>query len=278
MTNTVVPFAAGGGLMTREDLAKSLNNAAMSMPSVGGEFQFLKMDKNNGDWLFGAEETLVEPDSLWAVNPMSVKHGYVAWDTNGGGAPVQEVMVPFNRPLPALDTLPVLGMGSPDKKTGRTEQLEYQRQNSVMLACISGEDEGVTVEYKQSSTGAMKLFGALVNSLMDQLGKDPDKIVPVGHLTFEKYKHKQYGTIHNPIFKIVEWRGVDDTSPAEAEKPAEEEAPARTRTRAAAAATPPAKDADAEEAELRRQYEASAAAADAAPDEPERAPRRRMRR
>lgn len=268
MNDVAVRSTTGFGLINREDLAKSLNNAAMSMPSVGGNNAFLKMDKNNGDWLFGQEETVVEPDSLWAVNPLSLKHGWVAWDTNGGGAPVQEIMVSaLSRPLPAQESLPVLGMGTPDKK-GNAVQLVYQQQRSVELVCVSGEDEGTTVEYKQSSTGAMKLFGSLINAILDQAGKG-EEIVPVGKLTFDKYKHKQYGWIHNPIFEIAEWRTPDDSSPvdAEAEEPSKEEPPAaRTRTRAAA----PETKAEESDADVGKQYEEAAAETAA--------PRRRLRR
>lgn len=259
----------GFGLISRDDLAKSLNNAAMSMPNVGGDLSFLKMDKNNGDWLFGQEETVVESDSLWAVNPMSLKHGFVAWDTEAGGPPVQEIMVSINRPLPPVESLPALPMSKPDKK-GNTYQLEYQQQRSVELVCVSGEDEGTKVEYKQSSVGAMKLFGKLTNALLDQLAKDPDKIVAIGKLNSDTYPHKKYGKITNPLFDIVEWRTVDNTAPVEpeAEAPKDAEPAARTRTRSAAPESAPEAD---EEADLAKEYEAAAATAEATP-------RRRQRR
>src|ERR1035437_3824972 len=239
--NAIITRPVGTGLINREDLAQSLNNAAMSMPSVGGDKAFLKMDKSNGDWLFGQEETVIEDTSLWAVNPMSLKHGWVAWDTNAGGAPVQEIMVPINRPLPPVDSLPELPMGTPDKKTGARSQLQYQAQRSVDFVCVSGDDEETIVEYKQSSTGAMKLFGALTNALLDQVQKG-DEIVAVGKLTFDKYKHKQYGWIHNPVFQIVEWRTMDDTAPPVAEaakepEPASVEDTGRRRARPTAVAT-----------------------------------------
>ena len=271
--NEIVKRASTGlGLISREDLAKSLNNAAMSMPTVGGDKAFLKMDKKNGDWLFGQDEVVVEKDSLWAVNPTSIKQGWVAWDTEAGGAPLQEVMVPINRALPPVDSLPPLPMSTPDKR-GVTYQLQYQEQRSVDLTCVSGEDEGITVEYKQSSTGAMKLFGKLVNALLDQVQKG-DEIVPVGHLAFETYEHKKYGTTFNPLFNITEWRTMEDDSPPVAEpKPAAEPAP---RTRAAApAATAPANEApaDDDEAALAAEYAAAQAATAANP-----VPRRRVRR
>jgi hypothetical protein len=38
----------------------------------------LKMDKT-GHWVFGADQTEVEEGSLWAANPFSFVHGYIAW-------------------------------------------------------------------------------------------------------------------------------------------------------------------------------------------------------
>jgi hypothetical protein len=288
--NAIVTRTGGTGLISREDLAKSLNNAAMSMPSVGGDKAFLKMDKNNGEWLFGQEETVIENNSLWAANPMSLKHGWVAWDTNAGGAPVQEIMVPINRPLPPVDSLPELPMGTPDKKTGARSQLQYQAQRSVDFVCVSGEDEETIVEYKQSSTGAMKLFGALTNALLDQVQKG-DEIVAVGNLTFDKYKHKQYGWIHNPVFQIIEWRTMDDTAPPVAEavkEPEPVEDTGRRRARPAAVATQAAvaeavavdvdKPSERDEAELAKEYESERAKAQMHGEAENPTPRRRMRR
>ncbi len=282
MNDIAVRPNTGIGLINRDDLAKSLNTAAAQMPAVGGDKQYIKMltkGRDAGTWVFGQQETEVEPDSLWAVNPASIKHGYVAWDTEGGGAPVQEIMVPINRPLPGRDALPPLGMSTPDKK-GNVTQIEYQDQRSIDVVCVSGEDEGVVVEYKQSSTGAMKLFGKIINALLDQIQKG-DEIVPVGKWAFSTYEHKKYGEIYNPEFEIVEWRTPEDTSPVSDEKaaaPAKEEAPARTRTRAAAPAAEAPKQeepADEEAADLTRAYKAEeivqAAQGDAAP-------RRRQRR
>ena len=270
MTNNLPAFAPiGGGLMTREDLARSLDNAAMSMPSAGGGNPYLKMDKDNGKWLFGVDGTPVELDSLWAADPTSLKQGWVAWDSNKGGPPVQEIMVPAKYPLPDKGALPALGMSAPHKKTGKVEQLVYQRQDSVIMVCLSGADEGVQVEFKQSSGGAMRLFAALINAIKARVDRGADEIVPVGRLFFESYPNETYGgTTRNPLFNIVEWRRVDDTTPVEAKAkaPVEEEAPEHyKRTRTAAA---PAPEPDAEEAELREQYEAAG----------EQAPRRRTRR
>lgn len=284
-TSVALPGSAGTGLMTREDLAASLNSASMAMPTVGGDKAYLKMltkGRDAGTWVYGQEETEVEADSLWAADPHSLKQGWVAWDSNSGGAPVQEIMVPINRPLPPINSLPPLGMSAPDKK-GNSEQLEYARQQSVDFVCVSGEDEGVVVEYKQSSTGAMKLFGGLTNALLAQVQKGDD-IVAIGKLGFSTYEHKKYGEIYNPTFTIVEWRTLADTSPVAAEEPAKEEAPTRQRRAAAPAAKTPeivdedplgANGTDSEEdAKLAADYAAEQAAIAAANPTPRRRERR----
>lgn len=270
MSNTALAPRFGGsgtGLMTREDLAKSLNNAAMTMPRVGGDKQFLKMDKGNGDWIFGQEETVVEDGSLWAVNPMSLMHGYISWD---GNQQVEgEMMVPVSRAVPSPDSLKV--SGSADGRP--TGQNGWQFQMSVDMVCIDGEDNGTVVQYKQSSVGAMKAFRTLVDAIGAQIEGGKDEIVPIIEMKSDSYKHKKYGRIFNPLFEIKEWRTMDDNTPAgdatpDNKAPAKEEAPARARTRSAAPAEPPRDD---EEAELAREYEQAATQAEATP-------RRRQRR
>jgi hypothetical protein len=46
------------------------------------------MDKT-GHWVFGIDQTEIEDDSTWAVNPFSFVHGYIAWggvDTPSAGS------------------------------------------------------------------------------------------------------------------------------------------------------------------------------------------------
>lgn len=246
-----VSFAHSAGLPSRESLAASLSNVAAALPSSGGEAQYLKMEKGTGEWLYGQEETLVDPDSLWAVNPHSIHHGWVAWDTDAGGAPVQEIMVPSTRPLPDQSALPPLPLGV------KGNQLAYKQQRSVQLVCVSDpngqgkdSDEGVLCEYKQSSVGAMRLFKDLIEQILERLRAGDDKIVPIVKLTYSTYKHDKWGRQTNPVFDFIEWRTLDDSAKPEAK--AEEAA------------------VDDEEAELEAEYKAAAAEADA--------PRRRARR
>lgn len=206
-------FASTTGLATRDDLARSLGNAVAHMPAAGGDVSYLKMEKT-GQWVFGQDDTPVEPGSLWAVNPQSFMHGYVAWDTDAGGAPVKEVMVPVSQPLPAQSSLPPL---PPSARTGKP--LEYKEQRAVQLVCVldpgasgTDSDEGMLVEYKQSSVGAMRLFRGLASAILQRVMEGREEIVPIVKLTTEDYKHAQYGRIYNPVMAITEWRSMTDTS------------------------------------------------------------------
>lgn len=266
--NEVMKFGSTGtGLMNRDDLTKSLNNMATAAPRVGGEYQFLKLDKGNGDWIYGQEETLVEKDALWAVNPGSLEYGFISWDQN---QKVEgEVMVSIQRPLPDKGSIRTNSAdGLPTGQNG------WQYQQSVVLVCINGEDEGTVCQYKQSSVGSQKMFKTLIDAIGAQIGKGSDAIVPIVKLSSTSYKHDKYGKIINPVWDIAEWRTMDDTSPVGEAAAPEPEAKEPTRRRAAPAAATAPEPTDEDEAlaaEYAAEKEAQAPSAEASP-------RRRVRR
>jgi len=85
---------------------KALSGALRSIQSASGASGtvILKMDKT-GHWVFGADQTEVEDGSIWAVNPFSFVHGYIAW---GKGEVLAEKLVPVSEPLPQLEPAPLL--------------------------------------------------------------------------------------------------------------------------------------------------------------------------
>jgi hypothetical protein len=105
----------------------------------------LKMDKT-GHWVFGADQTEVEDDSKWAINPFSFVHGFIAW---GDGEVLAEKMASVSQPLPELDEAP------PGAKKG------WETQVGLSLKCISGEDKGMEARYTTTSVGGKKRFKPL---------------------------------------------------------------------------------------------------------------------
>lgn len=172
----------------------------------------LKMDKT-GHWVFGADQTEVEDDATWAVNPFSFVHGFIAW---GDGDVLGEKMVSVSQPLPDLDGAP------PAAKRG------WETQVGLSLKCISGEDKGLEVRFSTTSVGGKRAVQALAVAIANQVEADQATPVPVIYLKKEHYQHKSYGKIYTPVFEIKEWVGMDAEASGET---AEEEAPAESTRR-----------------------------------------------
>lgn len=194
-------------------LSSSLRSIATDVSSAGG-VAILKMDKG-GHWVFGSDQTEIESDSTWAVNPFSFVHGFIAW---GDGEVLGEKMTSVANPLPELDAAP------PSAKKG------WESQVGMSLQCVSGDDKGTECRYTVTSVGGKRAVQTLAVALADQVEKDQSKPVAIVRLKKDSYAHKSYGKIYTPVFEIVEWVSLDGEPAADA-APAED-AP-RRRTRAA---------------------------------------------
>lgn len=208
MSNLTV-FAAAG-LPSVGELTAALRRTETLAGTSGGGI-ILKMDKT-GHWVFGSDQTEVEPDSRWAINPFSFVHGYIAW---GEGEVLGECMGPITAPLPEHGPVP----------DGCKKGWEVQIGASVK--CVSGEDAGMDARYQATSVGGKKALTTLGLAIAAQVEKDPTKPVPVAVLRKEHYQHKSYGRIYTPVFEVVDWiaMDVDPTAPVVEE----EEAPRRRR-------------------------------------------------
>ena len=196
------------GLPALAAIATAIKTVAAPAASAGSVI--LKMDKT-GHWVFGADQTEVESDSKWAVNPFSFVHGWIAW---GDGVVLGEKMVALTDPLPDMDGAP------PNSARG------WERQVGFSLKCLTGEDKGLEARYTATSVGGRRGFEALASAFANQVAADESKPVPVVLLKKEHYQHKSYGRIYTPVFEIVEFVSMD--GPTE-----EEEAPAPARRRRA---------------------------------------------
>jgi hypothetical protein len=206
--SNLVTFS-GANLPAVATLSTSLRAINTDVGGIGAGVAILKMDKT-GHWVFGADQTEIEDGSLWAINPFSFVHGYIAW---GDGEVLGEKMVSVSQPLPELDAAP------PNAKKG------WEVQVGLSLKCISGGDKGTEARFTTTSVGGKRAVQTLAVALADQVEKDQDKPVAIVLLKKEHYQHKSYGRIYTPIFEVKEWISMDG-EPAAAEQ---EEAPARRR-------------------------------------------------
>lgn len=216
--NDVVKFG-GSNLPSVKSLSSALRSVAADVGVGAGGMVILKMDKT-GHWVFGADQTEVEDDSIWAVNPFSFVHGYICW---GEGEVLGEKMVGVAEPLPELEPAPAAS------KRG------WEMQVGMTLACTNGEDEGMQARYSATSVGGKKAVQALAVAIAEQVDKDQDHPVPLVRLKKEHYQHKSYGRIFTPVFDVVKWVGLDaeavadEADPAVEDEVAADEAPRRRR-------------------------------------------------
>ena len=207
---------SGANLPSVKSLATALRTIETDVGGAGTVI--IKMDKT-GHWVFGADQTEIDDDALWAVNPFSFVHGYIAW---GDGEVLAEKMGSVSQPLPELEAAP------PGAKKG------WETQVGFSMKCLSGQDEGMEVRYTTTSVGGKKAVQALAVAIATQVEKDQDKPVPVVTLGKEHYTHKSYGRIYTPVFAVKEWASMDGQTEPQEEAPAieaPEEAPAPTRRR-----------------------------------------------
>ena len=215
--SNLVSFGSGN-LPSVASLTTALRSIETEIGPAG--VVIIKMDKT-GHWVFGADQTEIEDDALWAINPFSFVHGFIAW---GDGEVLGEKMVSVSQPLPELDAAP------PNAKKG------WEAQVGLSMKCISGEDKGMEARYTTTSVGGKRSVQALAVAIATQVEKNQTKPVPVVLLKKEHYTHKSYGRIYTPVFDIQEWVTMDvEAAPTDAPKieapQAEEAAPATTRRR-----------------------------------------------
>lgn len=217
--SNIVKFSSAN-LPSVQSLSTALRSIQNEVGPAGAVI--LKMDKT-GTWVFGADQTEVEDDSTWAINPFSFVHGVIAW---GDGEVLAEKMVSVAEPLPELEAAP------PGAKKG------WETQVGLSLKCVTGEDKDMEARFTTTSVGGKRAVQTIALAIAEQVEKDQSKPVPVVRLKKDHYSHKSYGKIFTPVFEIVEWIGMDGSADSGAEKleapEAEPEEPVRRRRRAAA--------------------------------------------
>ena len=211
--SNIVAFS-GANLPAVSTLSTALRSIAADVGPAG--VVILKMDKT-GHWVYGADQTEIEDDSTWAINPFSFIHGFIAW---GDGEVLGEKMVSVSQPLPEVDAAP------PQSKRG------WETQVGLSLKCLNGEDKDMEARYTTTSVGGKRAVQELALKISEQVEKDQTKPVPVIRLKKDHYTHKSYGKIFTPVFEIVEWVSMNGEAeaPAEADEAAPaEDAPRRRR-------------------------------------------------
>jgi hypothetical protein len=148
---------------------------------------YLRMLKD-GRWVYGQVNDAVENDARWAVNIMTLSHGWVCWTDS---VKTGEVMASMLKPMPPRPE-PLDGM-------------PYKEQRGFEVRGVGGDSDGVELIHQMTSVGGLRAIDGLLAEIHKQLRCDPAHPCPLLVLETDSYPHKKYGLTYTPIYRIVGW-------------------------------------------------------------------------
>jgi hypothetical protein len=176
--------------------------AGLSTSDMGGK-PLLRL-VGQGDWVFGQTNEEVQEGSHWAVNMMTLQRGWCCWHD---GKLLGQVMVSILVPRPPCPP-PINGKG-------------FDEQYSMELTCISGDDAGQPVLYKNNSRGFKIAFADLMSKVRARYANEKVSYWPIVELKQSNYWHKKYNKqIYDPILEVVAWADPDGNIAGQAPKAA----------------------------------------------------------
>jgi hypothetical protein len=224
MSNTPAP-AAGNALAALGNLKAGLTNVVTSAPITGGGDPILRL-QTDGNWCFGPDNEEFEPETIWAINPLTVRHGIVCWKVRPNGS----------REKPERYGIHLVPMTAtkPDKATKQAFDKEGNEVNhgqhpwvdviGVDMVCVSdGDYKDEQVIYEPSSNGGIDVLKDYINKhLIPQIDKGKGEVVALVKLRSDFYNNKNTGgKTYFPIFEYVDWVTMD-TDMVPASEPVEE--------------------------------------------------------
>jgi hypothetical protein len=151
----------------------------------------LKIDMEG--WNYGIDQTPIEEDSQWAINSMSIKHGWIKFPAGNAGnrQPTVERVVSIFEPKGP----------PPTDDAGWGDYVEVE-----LVQVTDGEDFAKQVLYTVSSVGGHAAVKPIIDMIASRLSEENPAIFPVVELEFDSYFNKKWKRdVATPIINVVEW-------------------------------------------------------------------------
>jgi len=147
--------------------------------------KLLRLDQEEGEFVYGQDNIPPAKDSLFAVNPYSFMIGWVAWERR---KKTGEIMGP-------------LGQQPAEPNDGK----KYEKQIAFELTCVEETDDlDERLKVSSSSKGAHKAWDSLLKAIQQR--PNADYCSPVVRLSVRSYVMSDYNkTIYEPVFTVVDW-------------------------------------------------------------------------
>ena len=171
--------------------------------AVGNDTLFLKFVK--GQFKHGVDDEVLPLGTRLVPHMAELKAGFIKWND---GAPEDEAMVRIadGKPIPQREDL-----GDDDRNAWETDpngtpQDPWQVCNTLPM---KEPETGQEFIFTTGSRGGVGAIGKLATKYGRQRHKQGDKL-PVIEINSDSYRHKTYGDVSYPTFKIVGWEAETD--------------------------------------------------------------------
>jgi hypothetical protein len=241
MSNAVTtPNAAG--LAVLQNLRAGLQQVKASAPRSASGTPLMRLLKD-GQWVAGAEDTVIATGTEAIVNLMSFQSGYSCWTNRAPGLGKNELMGEemwgINTPKPPASTLPV-------HHDPRTQDIcAWKDCMGVEMKFLGGALKNQQALYKTTSVGGLRALTALLDEALAKIDEGSEYVFPIVAMKSDSYNHNSYGRTYVPDLEVVGWANVqgeeedangDGAPPAidevvKPEAPVAETAPAGRRRR-----------------------------------------------
>ncbi len=185
------------------DYYAALAAEAQTYKGGGGGLAFLKFSGNDGYYSYGAEDTDLLDGTRAAVDPMSLKRGFICWND---GEMIEELMYslmegnpPAKHELPDHGPYKAKGDGWSDQKT-----IEMKTIDAPFVQLL----------FQANNRSKLNALEALMKQIVREVKAYPGcyPIIEFGHSTFEAQERNEAGekvgrkmTKYAPVFTIVDW-------------------------------------------------------------------------
>jgi hypothetical protein len=167
--------------------------------TVGTDTPFLKFVK--GQFKYGADDEVLPLGTRLVPNMGELKAGFIKWKD---GTPEAEVMVRIadGKPIPQREDL-----GDDDRNAWETDSNGAPQDPWQVCNTLPMKDPATGQEFvfTTGSRGGIGAIGKLASGYGRARHKQADKL-PMIEISSDSYRHKTYGDVSYPKFRIVDWQ------------------------------------------------------------------------
>jgi len=204
MANDIQKFFGGHQLpQKRDQLSQALAGFSSGKNALLGK-ALLRLSKQTGQWVFGADNESLPEGTRLVLNPSSLSSGYIAWWLGKVEGEVMQLLS-----LGPVDPSKLAPVNSGSVPPGKKEASGRGWEAQASVDAITQGDVPLNLNYKASSLGGMKLLLNLAGEIAVGLYENPKRAYPVVELAVDYYQHKEWGKVYTPVMAIVGWLDED---------------------------------------------------------------------